>query len=249
MKDPDDLLKWIKEDVKMENFHNNSLEVRYNYFKNQFVDGQAFEQGLVFFKEQKTEEAITYAHFFQDLLENPEKMQDFIQDDEDDEMDFGNFVELEAWAKFFEEEVKIHYTILKKNGEETDRHSQQHKNGLAYLQENQQEILQNFLHELLKIYPSLQEQWRDFYTDEEKVEFMPDISDISGFAPLLSPTSLFVFSEYWEDLPYYSIGFHCSWEQEHGLGVVMHKNRVVKIVDASEVFEVYLAKEDLKKVK
>lgn len=236
--DPDDLVKWIKEHQKMQNFHNNSLEIKYNYYKRQFENCQAFEQALAFFKEQNTPEAVVFVEHFQNLVENPQKTQEFTQNLAEDETDMVNFITLEKWSEFFDEEVKIHYTLLRKDGEETERHSKQHKNGLAYLQENQEEILQNFLGELLKEYPNIQEKFADFYTDEEKAEFMPEIKDISGFSLLLSPVNMFVSSQYLNDLPYYSIGFSCSWEREHGLGVIMHQNRVVKLCDASEIFYV-----------
>lgn len=170
---------------------------------------------------------------------------DFFDDDEDWEIGFS--VELEQWAAFFEEEkAEIHYEILTKNGEETNRHQKHHHQGIAYIKEHQTEILNQFLTELLKEYPEIQKKYQNFYSAEQMAEFLPDISDISGFAPLLSPTNMFIFSHFLEDLPYYSVGFSCSWEQEHGLGVIMHKNRIIKICDASEIFDVSLIKKDLK---
>lgn len=116
--DPTDLIKWIKEEQKLENFHNNSLEIKYNYYKDALVEAWAFAEGLAFFQEQNTPEAEPFVAFFRNILENPESM-DFFDDNEDWEIGFS--VELEQWAAFFEEEkAEIRYEILTKNGEETD---------------------------------------------------------------------------------------------------------------------------------
>lgn len=249
-KDAKDLIKWIKEDQKMTNFFNNSLEIKYNYYMRELLECGAFVEGLAFFQEQNTTEAQYYVNYFQDLINHPEKMQAIIQSNEDiDDIDYGYSVTLEQWSKFFNETVKLDYTLLRKDGKETDRHSKQHRAGLKYIEEHQQEILETFLKELLKIYPDTQERYADFLSEQEKAEFMPDVSDISGFAPLLSPVEIYIFSEYVDDLPYYGIGFSCDWETEHGLGVIMHKNRVVKLGDMTDIFDVYAVKDDVKSIK
>ncbi len=239
--DPADLVKWIKEDQKQQKIHQNTPEQTYNYYANHFINCKAFSEGLSFFQnEQKsgknTETASRFVQFFQEIINNPDKMKQFTAeaDDKDDDSDYQS-IELTEWQAFFDEKTaQIGYEILDEDGESTEKENEKHKNGLKYLKENQMLVLNNILSELLEQYPSLQEKYN--YSDEDKADFMPDITDISGFAMLLSPTNMYVFSEYKDDFPYIGIGFSCSWDEEHGLGVVVHKDKVIKIGDASDAF-------------
>lgn len=242
-KDPADLVKWIKEDQKQQKIHQNTPEETYNYYASHFLDCKAIAEGLSFFQEEeKSGENPQIAHqfvqFFEEIINNPQKMQEILEENDEDDFDFDfdfQSIELNEWQRFFDEETaKIGYEILNKKGETTERENQKHKNALNYLKENQMAVLNSILFELLKIYPALQEKY-DF-SKEDKVEFMPDITDISGFAPLLSPNNLYVFSKYEDDVAFIGIGFHCSWEQEYGLGVVIHKDKVIKIGDATDAF-------------
>ncbi|MDO5106147.1 hypothetical protein [Capnocytophaga sp.] len=250
-KDPADLLKWVKKSKKHQSGQKNPLNVRYNYYKNKFLECGAFAEGLAFFKSEATAESAEYEAFFQNILDNPELMQQYLEA-EDDDLDMFDFksVELPQWQVFFDEEdTEIGYEVLRKDGETTDRETQKHKNGLAYLKENQMPMLNAILGELLKQYPSIQDTYKDFYSKEQKAEFLPDISDIQGFATLLSPTSIFVFSEYQDDIPYLGISFHCMWDSEHGLGVLICKDRVVAIGSAEMAFDTFAVKKDVKERK
>lgn len=47
-------------------------------------------------------------------------------------------------------------------------------------------------------------------------------------------------------LPYVGFSFSCPWDSEHGLGVMMHKDRVIDIGDDEMAFDLGRAKKDLK---
>ena len=180
--------------------------------------------------------------FFNQHLEHPRVLKD---DQESSKEQKPLTLKLSYWQTFFQEKTDTFYfEILKSDGENAIKLNQRNKNSLAFLAANQQQILENILQALLKIYPSLQERYN--YNPEEKPYFMPDITSIDGFAPLLSLGMFYLISVYKDDFAYIGFSFSCSWEQEHGLGVLIHKERVVAIDDAEMAFSINKAKEDAK---
>ena len=156
------------------------------------------------------------------------------------------YIELAAWKDFFKEELNDLYFDL--GGEVPGyRMSKKHKIGLSYLQENQAKILDVILTELLRQYPQMQTLYG--YEGDEKADFMPDVKNIDGFAALLSPLAIHIMSVYQGDQPYIGYEFSCSWDSEHGLGVMMFKDRIVEMEGADCSFLNWIAKADLKNSK
>ncbi len=154
-------------------------------------------------------------------------------------------LKLAYWKTFLHEKKDMFYfEVLTNDYETAQRINQRHKQSLLFLETHQEKILKNMLQALLKIYPDLQKKYH--YTQEEKADFMPDVSSIADFANLLSPGIFYLFPVYKDNLSYIGFNFSCSWEQEHGLGILMHKDRVVAIGDAEMAFDFQKAKEDAK---
>jgi hypothetical protein len=47
-----------------------------------------------------------------------------------------------------------------------------------------------------------------------------------------------------EGLPYIGYEFGCTWDDEHGLGVLMHGRRVVEVGDAGTAITLWIAERD-----
>ncbi|GAA6764588.1 hypothetical protein AAFH68_05180 [Flavobacterium sp. CGRL1] len=181
--------------------------------------------------------------FFNKHLENPREL----PKQEEDQDDYFEWVELEEWQSFFnEEESEIQCEILFDDDEE-EEFREEHENGIDYLENNQTEILESILTELLKVYPDWQKDYG--YSEEDKPDFMPDVTTIKGFANLISPTAIYITSVFKDDLPYIGFLFSCSWDSEHGLGVMTHKNRIIEIGGADTAFLTWIAEKDNNKSK
>jgi hypothetical protein len=168
--------------------------------------------------------------------------------DEEDEDRAYFSIELNYWQNFFNEKNgEMHFSILKNDFETYSKPSKKHLNGINYLKDNQIQILESILNVLLEKYPSLQEIYD--YSEQDKKDFMPNLKDIKGVADLLSLSTFYVTSVYKDDVPYIGFLFSCSWDSEHGLGIMTHKDRVIEIDGAETAFAIYMAKEDLKQSK
>lgn len=157
-------------------------------------------------------------------------------------------IQLKHWQDFFKEERDtIDFEILKSSKEYATKPNARQKKGLDYLQRNQVKILKSMLDKLLKEYPNLQKRYD--YSKEDRKGRMPNVKTVKGFSELLSPNVFYVTSVYKDDIPYIGFSFSCSWDGEHGLGFMTHKNRVVDMGGDEMSFDIARAKEDLKKRK
>lgn len=109
---------------------------------------------------------------------------------------------------------------------------------------NQQAQIQDaILTALLSQYKELQALYD--YAPEEALQYMPDVSDPAGFKPLIGLSSVYILEVSKDNVAYVGYGFGCAWDDEHGLGVMTHKDRIVEIGGIDSAFLTWVAKQDL----
>lgn len=118
-----------------------------------------------------------------------------------------------------------------------------HQKAYEYLLENQDEIKNEILNALLEKYPTLQETYD--YEPDEKKEIMPDIHTVNDFKKLIGLSQLHFMNVTKDAVGYIGFEFGCEWDDEHGLGVMTHKNRVIEIGGSDTSFLQWKAEEDL----
>ncbi|MBO1687652.1 hypothetical protein EBQ27_10230 [Clostridium butyricum] len=94
----------------------------------------------------------------------------------------------------------------------------------------------------MKKYPDMQEKYG--YDEDELEEFMPSVSDIDGFKNMLNPKRIYILNVESEGIAYVGFHFMCSWDEEHDFGVMMHKERIVKMGGSDSAFLSWIAEED-----
>ena len=173
-----------------------------------------------------------------------EHSKDLVKSEEDD--DDLHSVKLEYWKNFFHEESEdFYFEVLDKDCDFVKKLDEKHEGGLRYLRNNQEKILGGILDELLRKYTKLQKVYQ--YPENDKIDFMPDVKNIKGFSDLLSPGIFYIISVYKDEIPYVGFSFSCSWDREHGLGVMMHKDKIVEFGEADVAFAVDVAEDDMRK--
>lgn len=91
-------------------------------------------------------------------------------------------------------------------------------------------------------YPALQQQYG--YDAEELEEYMPSVNCIEDFKNMLSPGRIYILNVEKDGIAYIGFQFWCLWDEEHGYGVMMHKERIVKTGGADTAFLSWIAEED-----
>ena len=73
---------------------------------------------------------------------------------------------------------------------------------------------------------------------------MPDIRTADDLHSLIGLSSVNVHQVQKNGIPYAGFEFGCTWDEEHGLGVLMHGTRTVQIGGADTAILLWIAEED-----
>ncbi|GAA4344134.1 DUF6985 domain-containing protein [Flaviaesturariibacter amylovorans] len=112
----------------------------------------------------------------------------------------------------------------------------------TYAIEMQERVRDRILEGLLKEYPVWQRH-ADNAADDRGAK-LPFLADANGFCHQLELAGLRILEAHKEGLAYTGYLFRCTWEPEHGLGILMHGDRVVKIGSADVASDNTLAELD-----
>jgi hypothetical protein len=101
--------------------------------------------------------------------------------------------------------------------------------------EHGEEVVEAVLTALLPHYRQMKEDWEA--DGEPDDELMPPVAESAEFRKMIGLNIVHVLPYASEGLGYLGFEFGCDWEDEHGLGVVVHGKRVVDIGQASDAFD------------
>ncbi len=135
--------------------------------------------------------------------------------------------------------------VFAPEGRDTSPLTESEKASVAWVVENEASIASSLLNSLIKEYPKLQALYG--YEGDEKNNYMPDLHRVEEFRQLIGLHAINVHPLEKDGKPYIGFSFGCSWDDEHGLGVLMHGNRTVEIGGADTAILLWLAEEDAAK--
>jgi len=110
---------------------------------------------------------------------------------------------------------------------------------------NEPEISKSALAYLAREYPKLQSQY--CYSGTEKKEKMPDVRREADLRSLVCLHTLNIHQIADTGAPYVGYQFHCTWDEEHGLGILMHGTRPVEVGGADTAILLWVARKDAEK--
>jgi hypothetical protein len=132
--------------------------------------------------------------------------------------------------------------IVDPEGGEQSPLTEQELANVQWCLDHEAEVASAVLKGLLAAYPGLQQLYG--YEGAEREEFMPDVSSTEDFRQLIGLQNVHVHSLRKDGIPYVGYEFGCTWDGEHGLGVLMHGTRVVEVEGAGTAFDLRIAKRD-----
>jgi hypothetical protein len=106
-------------------------------------------------------------------------------------------------------------------------------------------VSEALLSSLLAEYPSLQDSYG--YGDEERAYYMPDVATVAELRSLIDLQAVYVHQVSKAGRPYIGFEFACRWDDEHGLGVLMHGDRTVEIGGVDTAILLWIAEGDAQK--
>ncbi|MDO7852037.1 DUF6985 domain-containing protein [Hymenobacter convexus] len=116
-----------------------------------------------------------------------------------------------------------------------------------YLIARQEEVRDAILHALFASYSDNYLVWREEngYDEAEADEFLPALRQPANLKSLITLTAITIFPTAKGGLSYAGYTFACTWEDEHGLGAMMHGSRVVEIGGGDTAILEWIATKDL----
>ncbi len=121
--------------------------------------------------------------------------------------------------------------------------TKEHLAAYEYVLTHQEKIKDNIINALYTVYPSLQEEY--CYDEEDTKELMPAVDNPESFKRLIELSSVHILNVNKDGVAYIGFSFMCTWDDEHGFGVMTHKDRIIEIGGADTAFLTWIAKKDL----
>ncbi|MGB1252604.1 MAG: DUF6985 domain-containing protein [Candidatus Promineifilaceae bacterium] len=106
---------------------------------------------------------------------------------------------------------------------------------LAFHIQNGDRVFTAVLEMLLPYYQRMRPKYVDYLGDDAD-QLMPEVTQHEALTPLIDLQQVHIHP--WEKLGvgYVGLQFGCTWDIEHGLGVMMHNDRVVELGGADVAF-------------
>lgn len=113
--------------------------------------------------------------------------------------------------------------------------TQEQINSLNFLINNAEKIRDEILTALFNELP----KFKNIYYD-----FVPEINKITDFKNVLGLSIIHVMDSDKDGFAYLGYEFGCNWDEEHGVGIMMHKDRIVEIGQADTSFNSWITFKD-----
>ncbi len=159
---------------------------------------------------------------------------------------YNGKIKLNYWQQEFMMDLPMDFNL---GGEvDVDEIKPYHVKACEYLDENDAEILHLIIDSIYEKYRNWQIEYG--YADlspEEREYYMPDIESKEEIMPMITPKCIVILDAEKDGIAYYGVQFICTWDQEHNLGVMLHKNRIVEIGTEDMAFLSWIAEEDCEK--
>jgi hypothetical protein len=109
-----------------------------------------------------------------------------------------------------------------------------------WLTERESEVTSSVLQAIFAEYPDFRWEYIDAYDGEDAqwaAQLAPPLERPEQLRSVMGPYGVFILAIAKEGVAYVGFEFGCVWEEEHGLGVLTHKSRVVEVGPASTSFD------------
>jgi hypothetical protein len=113
--------------------------------------------------------------------------------------------------------------------------TQEQINALSFLSENDEIIRDEILNALFNSMPEIKEVYQ---------EYCPEINSISELKNFIGLSNIHVMDSDKDGFAYLGYELGCDWDDEHGIGIMMHKDRVIELGQADTSFNSWITYRD-----
>jgi len=147
-----------------------------------------------------------------------------------------------AWSDFTEGET-IELTFAPEGRDEAPMSAEEIALA-SWIQDNHEKQKPELLNAVLEAYPDFRRQYFEDYDIKENEEELPTITLVEGLSKVIALEEINVHQISKDGVPYVGYHFSCSWDEENGLGVLMHDKRVIELGGSDTAFLLSIAERD-----
>lgn len=151
----------------------------------------------------------------------------------------GNYASVSSHAK---SDGRVRLTVTPENDEEKTPPLMEQIRAFQLLLENERAVGESVLMAIFAEYPRLCDMYG--YDDDEAAELMPKIKRADQLRTLIGLSNVHLLNVAKDGISYIGFEFGCTWDDEHGLGVMTYRNRVVEVGGADTSFLAWIAEAD-----
>ena len=140
----------------------------------------------------------------------------------------------------------VRLSVSTLDGEEQTPPSPEQAAAYRDLIAHQEIIRDSILQAVFREYPDYRASYVADYDLDESDETLPLLNRPEQLKDLIGLSSLLIHDVVREGIAYVGYGFGCEWEEEHGLGAMMHRDRVVTVGHADVGILEWIAERDAK---
>jgi hypothetical protein len=107
---------------------------------------------------------------------------------------------------------------------------------VRWLIDNESSVHRAMLGRLFEEYPHIREEWLGGYPEGEREQVLPVLTSPAELKELMGVSFVNVHAVAKDGKPFIGVELGCTWEQEHGVGVLMHGAKVLKVGGAETAF-------------
>jgi hypothetical protein len=118
---------------------------------------------------------------------------------------------------------------------------------VKWVVDNQAAVHDSMLERLFEEYPAMREQALDCFGEDEARKVLPKIRFPSQLKDMVGISSINVHKIEQDGEPFIGVELGCTWEVEHGVGILLHGSKPLEIGGADTAITLWVAKKYLRK--
>lgn len=136
---------------------------------------------------------------------------------------------------------------LSEEGRDDSPATEDEKKFVGWFIDNSSNVISSFLNIMLQAYPEIKSGYIEEYGDEV-IDLFPQIDYAEDMKTVMGLVTIHIHNIAKDGIPIIGLEFGCNWEDEHGLGVLFWKDRILDIGHADTSFVNWIAKESAEKI-
>ncbi|MEE1672435.1 hypothetical protein SNR37_001756 [Agarivorans aestuarii] len=111
---------------------------------------------------------------------------------------------------------------------------------------HQRQVIESITNTLFSNYAAIKDGYIEEY-GEEMIKYFPEVTSLSDIKNVVGTVSVNIHQVSKDSIPYIGVEMGCSWEEEHGIGFLLHGNNIVEVGGADTAILLWVAEKHANK--